>query len=123
MSGVSGCHRTQSEKCTSGSDVSILVTEASPESAIIRPPLNRQNSESTVVQVLVHRESEEYNNEDTSPTQTEPDLSEEAFENSLNVSADGLVESVHAPLEMENAEAIVSPTDVVINIDNGNIAS
>ncbi|KAJ8970053.1 hypothetical protein NQ317_012028 [Molorchus minor] len=63
VSTSSGCQRTQSEKYTS-SDVSILVTEASPESSITRPPLNRQNSEATVVQVLVHRESEEYNNED-----------------------------------------------------------
>lgn len=67
MSGInmSGCQRTQSEKCTS-TDVSILVTEASPEggNSCGRPLLHRQNSEATVVQVLVHRESEEYNNEE-----------------------------------------------------------
>lgn len=44
------------------SDVSILVTKPSPETAIPpgRPPLLRQQSEATVVHVLVHRESEEY---------------------------------------------------------------
>ncbi|XP_011296659.1 sodium channel protein 60E [Fopius arisanus] len=44
------------------SDVSILVTEPSPENTIPsgRPPLLRQQSEATVVHVLVHRESEEY---------------------------------------------------------------
>lgn len=72
----SGCQRTQSEKCSS-TDVSILVTEASPESTVVRPPLHRQNSEATVVQVLVHRESEEYNTEEESApavqvTQSEP---------------------------------------------------
>ncbi|XP_063982973.1 sodium channel protein 60E-like isoform X2 [Diachasmimorpha longicaudata] len=43
-------------------DVSILVTEPSPENTIPsgRPPLLRQQSEATVVHVLVHRESEEY---------------------------------------------------------------
>ncbi|CAG9763901.1 unnamed protein product [Ceutorhynchus assimilis] len=47
-----GCQRSQSERCSHSSDVSILVTEASPE--------GRQTAgESTVVQVLVHRESEE----------------------------------------------------------------
>ncbi|XP_057655694.1 sodium channel protein 60E isoform X2 [Diorhabda carinulata] len=76
----SGCQRTQSEKCTSfSSDVSILVTEASPESHSTRPPLNRQNSESTVVQVLVHRESEEYNNEEESGTSC-PIITEPAHE-------------------------------------------
>ncbi|XP_031348219.1 sodium channel protein 60E-like isoform X1 [Photinus pyralis] len=45
-------------------DVSILVTEPSPDSPSSRPTLQRQQSESTVVQVLVHRESEEYNHED-----------------------------------------------------------
>ncbi|XP_031785455.1 sodium channel protein 60E isoform X2 [Nasonia vitripennis] len=47
---------------TDGRDVSILVTEPSPESAAppSRPPLLRQQSEATVVHVLVHRESEEY---------------------------------------------------------------
>lgn len=123
MSGVSGCHRTQSEKCTSGSDVSILVTEASPESLITRPPLNRQNSESTVVQVLVHRESEEYNNDESSPTETNADLSPAAFEKSVNDSASETVDGVHAPVQAENEVSCVSPTDVVINIDNGNIAS
>ncbi|EFN62327.1 Sodium channel protein 60E [Camponotus floridanus] len=46
-----------------GSDrVSILVTEPSPENTAppTRPPLLRQQSEATVVHVLVHRESEEY---------------------------------------------------------------
>ena len=44
-----------------GRDVSILVTEPSPEGgAPPRPPLLRQQSEATVVHVLVHRESEEY---------------------------------------------------------------
>ena len=45
-----------------GSDVSILVTEPSPDSSAppARPPLLRQQSEATVVHVLVHRESEEY---------------------------------------------------------------
>ncbi|XP_066593398.1 sodium channel protein 60E-like [Prorops nasuta] len=45
-----------------GSDVSILVTEPSPENSgpPTRPPLIRQQSEATVVRVLVHRESEEY---------------------------------------------------------------
>ncbi|XP_011633668.1 sodium channel protein 60E [Pogonomyrmex barbatus] len=44
------------------SDVSILVTEPSPENSAppSRPPLIRQQSEATVVHVLVHRESEEY---------------------------------------------------------------
>ncbi|KAG5306217.1 SCN60 protein, partial [Acromyrmex insinuator] len=44
------------------SDVSILVTEPSPENTAppSRPPLIRQQSEATVVHVLVHRESEEY---------------------------------------------------------------
>ncbi|XP_071639635.1 sodium channel protein 60E [Temnothorax longispinosus] len=48
------------------SDVSILVTEPSPENTAppSRPPLIRQQSEATVVHVLVHRESEEY--QDTS---------------------------------------------------------
>ncbi|KAK9729113.1 Ion transport protein [Popillia japonica] len=45
-------------------DVSILVTEASPESPSPKPPLVRQQSEATVVQVLVHRESEEYNQDE-----------------------------------------------------------
>lgn len=57
-------------------DVSILVTEPSPETPqpkaeavpaptpAPKPPLNRQQSESTVVHVLVHRESEEYNVDD-----------------------------------------------------------
>lgn len=69
----SGCHRTQSEKCTS-TDVSILVTEASPEganTAAARPLLHRQNSEATVVQVLVHRESEEYNNDEEERVESE----------------------------------------------------
>lgn len=44
-------------------DVSILVTEPSPDSPSSRPSLHRQQSEPTVVQVLVHRESEEYHQE------------------------------------------------------------
>ncbi|XP_044735668.1 sodium channel protein 60E [Chrysoperla carnea] len=70
-----------------GTDVSILVTEPSPEAPIPviptstssttpviapptsifqRPNLHRQQSEATVVHVLVHRESEEYNVEEDS---------------------------------------------------------
>lgn len=64
VTSTGGCQRTQSEKCTYSSDVSILVTEASPEGANTKPALNRQNSESTVVQVLVHRESEEYSQDE-----------------------------------------------------------
>lgn len=45
-------------------DVSITVTEPSPESPRPKPSLNRQQSESTVVHVLVHRESEEYTVDD-----------------------------------------------------------
>lgn len=48
-----------------GTDVSILVTEPSPEAPTpmeTAPPTNEQAS--TVVQVLVHRESEEYNQEE-----------------------------------------------------------
>lgn len=58
-------HRAESEPLAS--DVSILVTEASPETPALssgRPALTRQQSEATVVQVLVHRESEEYNQEE-----------------------------------------------------------
>ncbi|XP_050308218.1 sodium channel protein 60E [Anthonomus grandis grandis] len=64
VSSISGCQRTQSEKCTYSSDVSILVTEASPETALQKTTLTRQSSESTVVQVLVHRESEEYSQDE-----------------------------------------------------------
>lgn len=71
---MSGCERTQSEKCHS-SDVSIMVTEASPEGgntgAPVRPLIHRPNSEATVVQVLVHRESEEYNNEEEEFTEAQ----------------------------------------------------
>ncbi|XP_065166604.1 sodium channel protein 60E isoform X3 [Atheta coriaria] len=53
-----------------GTDVSILVTQASPDSpGARRPSLMRQQSEAaagTVVQVLVHRESEEYRAADDS---------------------------------------------------------
>ncbi|CAH1186251.1 unnamed protein product [Phyllotreta striolata] len=90
-----GCQRTQSEKCTS-TDVSILVTDASPESNITRPSLNRQNSESTIVQVLVHRESEEYNNEE---------------EEEMTCSKIAEDEDVAGPPEVESA-----PTDVVVDI-------
>ncbi|KAJ8963979.1 hypothetical protein NQ314_005238 [Rhamnusium bicolor] len=93
----SGCHRTQSEKCSS-TDVSILVTEASPESTVVRPPLNRQNSEATVVQVLVHRESEEYNNEE---------------ENTASIQ---ITESV--PVLNENV-----PTDVILDLSSTNTSS
>lgn len=66
----------------SGSDVSILVTEPSPEAQPIvvggaaggripPPPLLRQQSEATVVHVLVHRESEEYNQSDEEEDLTE----------------------------------------------------
>jgi hypothetical protein len=53
------------QQLVDGHDVSILVTEPSPEGATpattgSRPPLLRQQSEATVVHVLVHRESEEY---------------------------------------------------------------
>lgn len=56
---LSQAHRAGSEPQNS-TDVSILVTEASPDSIVTKPTLQRQQSESTVVQVLVHRESEEY---------------------------------------------------------------
>lgn len=58
-----GAQRAESEPHNSA-DVSILVTEPSPEAPAVPPPLLRQHSESTVVQVLVHRESEEYNQEE-----------------------------------------------------------
>ncbi|XP_063905113.1 sodium channel protein 60E isoform X3 [Zophobas morio] len=61
--GAAAAHRPDSEPLNSA-DVSILVTEASPEAPILKPPLQRQQSEATVVQVLVHRESEEYNQDD-----------------------------------------------------------
>lgn len=69
-------------------DVSILVTEPSPEAPVPsagpapappppqfpaqapKPPFNRQQSESTVVHVLVHRESEEYNVDDDDGIET-----------------------------------------------------
>ncbi|KAF7278505.1 hypothetical protein GWI33_008210 [Rhynchophorus ferrugineus] len=70
VTSTSGCQRTQSERCSHSSDVSILVTEPSPESCVLKPPLNRQASESTVVQVLVHRESEEYSHEEEEPEKT-----------------------------------------------------
>ncbi|VEN44836.1 unnamed protein product, partial [Callosobruchus maculatus] len=80
--GGAAVQRTQSERYSSSSggggpppDINILVTEASPESAgsiggagttttSSRPPLSRQNTEAQVVQVLVHRESEEYKEEE-----------------------------------------------------------
>ncbi|XP_068893811.1 sodium channel protein 60E-like isoform X4 [Tenebrio molitor] len=61
--GITPAQRAESEPLN-GADVSILVTEASPEAPILKPPLQRQQSEATVVQVLVHRESEEYNQDD-----------------------------------------------------------
>ncbi|RZC43289.1 sodium channel protein 60E, partial [Asbolus verrucosus] len=61
--GLTPAQRAESEPLNSA-DVSILVTEASPEAPILKPPLQRQQSEATVVQVLVHRESEEYNQDD-----------------------------------------------------------
>lgn len=105
MSGTPGCHRTQSEKYTSGcpTDVSILVTEASPEGVNVRP----QDTEATVVQVLVHRESEEYNED----AETNADEPLEAVANTSN-----------SPLRGDNLD-IVSPTDVVIDIDDTNTAS
>lgn len=47
-------------------DVCITVTEPSPspDSPAVKPALHRQQSESTVVHVLVHRESEEYVDDD-----------------------------------------------------------
>ncbi|XP_025994823.1 sodium channel protein 60E isoform X2 [Solenopsis invicta] len=50
------------KRSAESSDVSILVTEPSPENTAppSRPSLIRQQSEATVVHVLVHRESEEY---------------------------------------------------------------
>ncbi|KAG5893248.1 hypothetical protein JTB14_013408 [Gonioctena quinquepunctata] len=89
-----GCHRTQSEKCSS-TDVSILVTEPSPENNLTRPPLNRQNSEATVV--LVHRESEEYNNE-------------EEEESSCVPPALPVAENVPAPNENVSTEVVVDLT-------------
>lgn len=44
-----------------GTDVSILVTEPSPEAPA---PTEQAENAATVVQVLVHRESEEYNQEE-----------------------------------------------------------
>lgn len=44
---------------TSSNDVSILVTEPSPEAPSTGSP--KKLGESTLVHVLVHRESEEYN--------------------------------------------------------------
>ncbi|XP_044746534.1 sodium channel protein 60E-like isoform X2 [Coccinella septempunctata] len=60
---LSQTHRAGSEPQNS-TDVSILVTEASPDSIATKPTLQRQQSEATVVQVLVHRESEEYHEPD-----------------------------------------------------------
>ncbi|KAK9873793.1 hypothetical protein WA026_002151 [Henosepilachna vigintioctopunctata] len=56
---LSQVHRAGSEPQNS-TDVSILVTEASPDAVNNKPSLQRQDSEATVVQALVHRESEEY---------------------------------------------------------------
>lgn len=67
--GITPAHRAESEPLNSA-DVSILVTEASPEAPILKPPLQRQQSEATVIQVLVHRESEEYNQDDDEATPT-----------------------------------------------------
>lgn len=60
--------RAESEP-PNGTDVSILVTEPSPDSPSSRPSLHRQQSEATVVQVLVHRESEEYHQDEDVPDQ------------------------------------------------------
>ncbi|KAL1502277.1 hypothetical protein ABEB36_007443 [Hypothenemus hampei] len=84
VTSVSGCQRTQSEKCTHSSDVSILVTEASPEGASTKPVLNRQHSESTVVQVLVHRESEEYSHEDEIKVSTDEDVRDDNIDPSTS---------------------------------------
>lgn len=70
-------HRAESEPLNSA-DVSILVTEASPEAPILKPPLQRQQSEATVVQVLVHRESEEYKEEDDATPKIQVIADEEA---------------------------------------------
>lgn len=65
---LSQAHRAGSEPQNS-TDVSILVTEASPDSIATKPTLQRQQSEATIVQVLVHRESEEYHEpEQETPT-------------------------------------------------------
>lgn len=61
--GMTPAQRAESEPLNSA-DVSILVTEASPEAPFLKPTLQRQQSEATVVQVLVHRESEEYTQDD-----------------------------------------------------------
>lgn len=56
------------------SDVSILVTKPSPETPAAPPPatasssLSLRQDNSTLVHVLVHRESDEYKDEDLSPS-------------------------------------------------------
>lgn len=145
MSGInaSGCHRTLSEKATS-TDVSILVTEASPEggnSGSARPLLHRQNSEATVVQVLVHRESEEYNNEEDditetqSPEQNVSKTPEETGTTESGLTIDGVQTTNGAPrpnealttnvssiidgtLESESILVTGITTDIVIDIDS-----
>nr|XP_015837604.1 PREDICTED: sodium channel protein 60E isoform X3 [Tribolium castaneum] len=80
--GITPAHRAESEPLNSA-DVSILVTEASPEAPILKPPLQRQQSEATVVQVLVHRESEEYNQDDDEATPTIKVTPEDACDTDL----------------------------------------
>lgn len=56
------------------SDVSILVTKPSPENPAAPPPatatssLSLRQDNSTLVHVLVHRESDEYKDEDLTPS-------------------------------------------------------
>ncbi|XP_030766868.1 sodium channel protein 60E [Sitophilus oryzae] len=101
VTSVTGCHRSQSEKCTHSADVSILVTEASPEGSSIRPaPLHRQASESTVVQVLVHRESEEYNQDDEPPEKVK--LLEERCEERSEVDRRGSSTAGDVTVEISN---------------------
>lgn len=60
--GLTNSQRAGSEPLC-GTDVSILVTEPSPE-APTPTEVPSKNEAATVVQVLVHRESEEYNQEE-----------------------------------------------------------
>lgn len=126
MSGTnaSGCQRTQSEKCTS-TDVSILVTEASPEggkSGDSRPLLRRQNSEATVVQVLVHRESEEYNNDDedeNSKHQSQQEDTSQITESSPALNGVQTINRARRSLTTNDASAgETTTTDDVLALDN-----
>lgn len=93
---VPPAQRAESEP-VNASDVSILVTEASPETAFVRPPLHRQHSEATVVQVLVHRESEEYNQEEEEETPK------------IEVTADTVPDVVNTEAETVNSSDVMSP--------------